>query len=241
MDKAIVVGVGPVDGLGGQLCRRFAREGLHVFAAGRTRDNLEALTRTIVSQGGQATPVECDATKLDDVTRLFAKADSVGGDLALAVYNAGNAAFGDLLDMDAAYFETVWRVGCLGGLFVGQQAARRMIPQGRGTLLFTGASASLRGRPPFGAFASAKAALRSLAQTMARDWGPKGIHVAHVVVDGAIGGEKIKSNLPQVAERLGDDGMVGLEGLAHAYWALHQQPKNAWTHEIDVRPYKETW
>jgi NAD(P)-dependent dehydrogenase (short-subunit alcohol dehydrogenase family) len=172
---------------------------------------------------------------------LFATADSTAGALELVVYNAGNAAFGDLLDMEPAYFEAVWRVTCLGGFLVGQQAGRRMVEQGSGTLIFTGASASVRGRPPFGAFASAKAALRSLAQTMARAWGPRGVHVSHVIVDGAIGGEKIKSNLPQVAERLGDDGMVGLDGLAQAYWALHRQPKNAWTFEIDVRPYKEAW
>ena len=241
MNKAIVVGVGPVEGLGGELCRRFAREGLRVFAAGRTRASLEEVARVIAAERGQATAVECDATQPADVERLFATADQTSGTLSLVVYNAGNAAFGDLLDMGPDYFEAVWRIGCLGGFLVGQQAGRRMVAQGRGTLIFTGASASLRGRPPFGAFASAKAALRSLAQTMARDWGPKGVHVAHVVIDGAIGGEKIKSNLPQVAERLGEDGMVGLEGLAHSYWALHTQPKNAWTFELDVRPYKETW
>jgi NAD(P)-dependent dehydrogenase (short-subunit alcohol dehydrogenase family) len=241
MDRAIVVGVGPVDGLGGRLCRRFAREGLHVIAAGRTEEKLAELAGVIQKEGGTAQPVLCDATKRDDVERLFAAADLRAGKLALVVYNAGNAAFGNLLDMDAEYFEAVWRIGCLGGFLVGQQAGRRMVDQGHGTLIFTGASASLRGRPPFAAFASAKAGLRSLAQTMARDWGPKGVHVAHVVVDGAIGGEKIKTGLPQVAERLGEDGMVGLEGLAHAYWALHTQPKNAWTFEIDVRPYKETW
>jgi NAD(P)-dependent dehydrogenase (short-subunit alcohol dehydrogenase family) len=241
MDKAIVVGVGPIDGLGGQLCRHFAREGLEVFAAGRTREKVEAVAEAIASEGGRATAVACDTTKPQDVERLFAAADGAGDALALVVYNAGNAAFGDLLDMDPAYFEEVWRLTCLGGFLVGQQAGKRMVERGSGTLIFTGASASVRGRPPFGAFASAKAALRSLAQTMARSWGPRGVHVAHVVIDGAIGGEKIKSNLPQVAERLGEDGMVGLQGLAESYWSLHRQPKNAWTFEIDVRPYKETW
>jgi NAD(P)-dependent dehydrogenase (short-subunit alcohol dehydrogenase family) len=143
--------------------------------------------------------------------------------------------------MKPADFEAVWRLTCFGGFLVGQQAGRKMVEQGRGSLLFTGASASVRGRPPFGPFASAKAGLRSLAQTMARAWGPRGVHVAHVVIDGAIGGEKIRKNLPQLAERLGDDGMVGLGGLADAYWNLHAQPKNAWTFELDLRPYKETW
>jgi NAD(P)-dependent dehydrogenase (short-subunit alcohol dehydrogenase family) len=241
MSKAIVVGVGPVDGLGGALCRRFAREGLHVFAAGRTKEKVDEVARAASAGGARATGVQCDTTDAADVARLFATADREPGGLDLVVYNAGNAALGDLLDMDPAYFEAVWRITCLGGLLVGQQAGRRMIEQERGTLLFTGASASVRGRPPFGAFASAKAALRSLAETMARGWGPRGVHVGHVVVDGAIGGEKIKQGLPQVAQSLGDDGMVGLDGLAHAYWSLHTQPRNAWTFEIDVRPYKEKW
>jgi NAD(P)-dependent dehydrogenase (short-subunit alcohol dehydrogenase family) len=241
MDTAVVVGVGPVEGLGAQLCLRFAREGLHVFAAGRTQGALEDVARAVRGAGGNATPVVCDATDPEQIAALFEKADAAGGALALVVYNAGNAAFGDLLQMDPEYFEAVWRIGCFGGFLTGREAGRRMVEKGRGTILFTGASASVRGRPPFGAFASSKAALRSLAQTFARDLGPRGVHVGHVIIDGAIGGEKIKSNLPQVAEALGDDGMVGLEGLAHAYWSMHVQPKNAWTFELDVRPYKEKW
>ncbi len=241
MGTAVVVGVGPLEGLGAQLCVRFAREGLQVFAIGRTKEKIEQVTVAIRGQGGRATALVCDATQPSEVARVFASVDRDGGELNLVVYNAGNAALGDLLEMEPAQFEAVWRLTCYGGFLVGQQAGRRMVAQGRGSLLFTGASASVRGRPPFGAFASAKAGLRSLAQTMARAWGPRGVHVAHVVIDGAIGGEKIKKNLPQVAERLGEDGMVGLDGLAHAYWSLHTQPKNAWTFEIDVRPYKETW
>ena len=241
MSKAIVVGVGPLEGLGGRLCRRFAKEGLCVFAAGRTQEKVDEVARAVSAEGGRAIGVACDATDALAVAGLFEAADREPGDLDVVVYNAGNAALGDLLDMDPAYFEAVWRITCLGGLLVGQQAGRRMIAQEHGTLLFTGASASVRGRPPFGAFASAKAGLRSMAETMARGWGPRGVHVAHVVIDGAIGGEKIKQGLPQVAQSLGDDGMVGLEGLAHAYWSLHRQPKNAWTFELDVRPYKEKW
>ena len=239
--KAIVVGVGPLEGLGGALCRKLAAEGLHVVVAGRTAANVEAVAKAIAKNGVSAQAVAVDTANEVEVTRLFAKADAIDGELAVVVYNAGNAAFGDLTEMEAAYFEAVWRVTCFGGFLVGREAARRMLKQGHGSILFTGASASLRGRPPFGAFASAKAGLRSLAQTMARDLGPKGIHVGHVVIDGAIGGKKIKEGLPQVAERLGDDGMVGLDGLAAAYWSLHVQPRNAWTHELDVRTYKENW
>jgi NAD(P)-dependent dehydrogenase (short-subunit alcohol dehydrogenase family) len=238
MGKAAVFGVGPVEGLGAELCLRFAREGLETFAVGRTREKVDAVAAAVRKKGGRASGMVCDVADPTAVARCF---EAIGGDLDLVAYNAGNASLGDLLEMKPAEFEAVWRLTCFGGFLVGQQAGRRMVEQGRGSLLFTGASASVRGRPPFGAFASAKAGLRSLAQTMARAWGPRGVHVAHVVIDGAIGGEKIKRNLPQLAERLGDDGMVGLEGIANAYWSLHAQPKNAWTFELDLRPYKETW
>jgi NAD(P)-dependent dehydrogenase (short-subunit alcohol dehydrogenase family) len=238
---AVVVGVGPVGGLGGALCLRFAAEGLHVLAAGRSADKLQAVVAAVEKTGGAATGVAVDTTDAAAVARLFAEADRAPGGLALAVYNAGNAAFGDPLELEPKKFEEVWRVGCFGGFLVAREAGRRMVAAGRGTLIFTGATASLKARPPFAAFASAKFALRGLAQALARDWGPKGVHVAHVVVDGAIGGEKIKQGLPQVAARLGEDGMVGLAGLADAYWALHVQPRTAWTHELDVRTYKESW
>ena len=238
---AIIVGVGPVAGLGGALCRRFAAAGLHVFASGRSPEKLAAVVAAIEKEGGRASAVPGDTTSAGDVARLFGAADETGGRLAAVVYNAGNAAFGDVLAMAQEQFESVWRVTCLGGFLAAQQAGRRMVPAGSGTLLFTGATASLKARPPFAAFASAKFALRGLAQALARDWGPKGVHVAHVVVDGAIGGEKIKQGLPQVAERLGEDGMIGLDGLAEAYFSLHAQPKTAWTHELDLRTFKETW
>lgn len=239
--KAVVVGVGPVEGLGGVLCRKLAAEGLRVFVAGRTPEKIDAVVSVIEKERGAATAVQTDTVSAADVAQLFERVDQAPGSLEVVVYNAGNAAFGGVLDMDPKEFERVWRVTCLGGFLVAQQAGRRMVDAGHGSLLFTGATASVKARPPFVAFASAKFALRGLAQALARDWGPKGVHVAHVVIDGAIGGEKIKQGLPQVAERLGDDGMVGLDGLAEAYWALHVQPKTAWTHEIDVRTYKETW
>ena len=188
--KAIVVGVGPEVGLGGALCKRLAHEGLHVFIAGRTPEKVEALVRTVRSAGGQATGVPTDTTREKDVAALFERAEAEGkGGVDLVVYNAGNAAMGPLHDMEATFFEDVWRVGCFGGFLVGREAVRRMLPSGRGTVIFTGATASVRGRPNTTAFASAKAALRSLAQSMARGYGPQGIHVAHVVVDGGIAGD----------------------------------------------------
>ena len=240
--KAVVVGVGPEAGLGAALCKRFAREGHHVFPAGRTKQQLEGVAESIVAAGGQATAVTADATSEADVLRLFDSVDAAGsGPLDVVIYNAGNNQFGSLREMNAELFERVWRVGCLGGFLVGTEAARRMLPSGNGSILFTGATASIRGRPPFGAFASAKAALRSLAQTMARDFGPEGIHVAHVVIDGGIRGDKILKRAPEYADQKGEDGMLDIDAIADTYWHLHTQHRSAWSHEVDVRPFKETW
>ena len=238
---AIVVGVGPEVGLGGALCKRLAREGLHVFVAGRTLEKVEAVADAIGRAGGKATPVAVDTTREHEVIDLFARALDDGGSLDLVVYNAGNAAMGELHDMDAAYFEAVWRVGCFGGFLVGREAVRHMQPAGRGTVIFTGATASVRGKPATTAFASAKAGLRSLAQSMARAYGPRGIHVAHVIVDGGIAGDKIIQGIPQFAQAMGEDGLVSLDGLADAYWFLHTQHRAAWTHELDLRTFKESW
>jgi len=237
---AIVVGVGPEAGLGGALCKRLAREGLHVLVAGRTPDKVETLAAAIRKAGGRATGVATDTTREQDVLDLFDRAEKEGP-LEIVVYNAGNAAMGELHDMEASYFEQVWRVGCFGGFLVGREAVRRMLPRGRGTVIFTGATASMRGKPTTTAFASAKAGLRSLAQSMARAYGPRGLHVAHVVVDGGIAGDKIIQGIPQFAQAMGEDGLVSLDGLADAYWYLHTQQRAAWTHELDIRTFKESF
>jgi NAD(P)-dependent dehydrogenase (short-subunit alcohol dehydrogenase family) len=203
---------------------------------------VEALVRTIRNAGGRVTGVPTDTTSEKDVLALFDRVRAEGeGRLDLVVYNAGNAAMGPIHDMEASFFEEVWRVGCFGGFLVGREAVRRMLPDGRGTVIFTGATASVRGRPNTTAFAAAKAGLRSLAQSMARGYGPQGIHVAHVVIDGGIAGEKIIKGIPQFAEAMGEDGLISLSGLADAYWFLYNQPKTAWTHELDLRTYKESF
>ena len=235
--KAIVIGVGPEDGLGGQLCVRFAERGHHVFVAGRTAAKVEALASSI---GDNATPVVTDATDEGQVTALFDAAEAAPGDLTLAIYNAGNNTPGRIAEMEATYFENSWRVGAFGGFLFGREAVRRM--RGRsGTLLFTGASASLRGRPNFGAFNASKGALRNLAQAMAKEYGKEGIHVGHVVVDGPIGGEKIKQGFPEFAERLGEDRMIDIGGIVDCYEFLHNQPRRAWSFEVDVRTSLENW
>ena len=240
MGSALVMGVGASRGLGAALCRRFAREGLHVFASGRSSEKLEQVAAEIRSAGGEATPVVADATDAAAVARAFDAVEALGGPPELVVYNAGNNQFRSLLDMDDAFFEELWRLCCFGGFVTGREAARRMLGEG-GTLIFTGATASLRARPPFTAFASAKAALRAVAYGMAREFGPQGLHVAHVVVDGVIGGDQVMQRFPQIVERLGEDGVLDLDAMAEAYWMLHGQQRSAWTLELDLRPYKETF
>jgi len=187
---AIVAGVGSEQGLGAALARRFAREGYRVIVSGRTEAKLAQAVRTIVEDGGTAEPFKADVTIEADVAALFDRAEAGGHEgLDLVVFNAGNNAPHDFRTMPADFFEQTWRVATLGGFLVGREAARRLAPRGRGTIIFSGATASLRGRPPFTAFASAKAGLRSLAQSMAREFGPLGIHVGHVVIDGGIDGE----------------------------------------------------
>lgn len=238
---AIVFGVGASAGLGAALCRRFAREGLHVFPAARTQERLEAIAAEIQAGGGSATPLVVDVTDSAAVADAFDRVTQQMGVPELVVYNAGNNRFSGLLDMDDAFFEDLWRLCCFGGFAVGREAARRMLPEGGGTLLFTGATASLRARPPFTAFASAKAALRAVAHGMAREFGGQGLHVGHIVIDGAIDGDALNKRFPQIREQRGEDGMLSIDAIADAYWSLHRQQRSAWTLELDLRPYCETF
>jgi NAD(P)-dependent dehydrogenase (short-subunit alcohol dehydrogenase family) len=239
---AVVVGVGAERGLGAALCRRFATEGHHVLVAGRSPDKIEQVARAIHANGGSAEPVPTDTTREEDVVRLFDRAMSPGAALDpvdLVAYNAGNNRKLDFRDLSAQLFEEFWRVGCFGGFLVGREAARRLVPLGRGTVLFTGASGSMRGKPGFAHFAAAKAGLRMIAQSMAREYGPLGIHVAHVVIDGGIDGDRLRRGRPQVIEERGEDGLLGIDAIAETYWHLYRQPRSAWAQEIDLRPYKE--
>jgi len=244
--SALVLGVGAHAGLGAALARRFAREGLHVVVAGRTAEKVEAVAAQIRQAGGRAEAIACDVTQATDVGRAFDRAEAAGP-LVLAVYNAGNNRWRPLLEMDDAFFEDVWRVGCFGGFLAGREAARRMLPppadaaKGGRSLLFTGATASVRARPPFTAFASAKAALRALAQGMAREFGPQGLHVAHVIIDGGIDGEQLNSRLPQMRQQKGAEGMLQPDAIADVYWQLHRQDPTTWSFELDLRPFKETF
>jgi len=238
--KALVIGVGAEKGLGASISARFAREGFHVFVAGRTAQSLERVAEQIRSAGGIATAVVADAIREAEVQALFDQVCAAEGSLDVAVYNVGNNTPGMVTEMGADYFEHAWRVCCFGGFLFGREAARRMLPLG-GSLLFTGASASLRGRAGFAAFNSAKAALRNLAQAMAKELGPKGLHVGHVVVDGGIDGDKLRKGRPEMVQKMGEARLIDLGGLADAYWFLHQQPPRAWTFELDMRSNVEPW
>jgi NAD(P)-dependent dehydrogenase (short-subunit alcohol dehydrogenase family) len=236
---AIVVGVGSEQGLGAAIARRFAAEGHRVVVSGRTKEKLARVVGAIVDDGGKAEAFAADATIESDVAALFDFAEGSRHIVDLVVFNAGNNVRHDFRTMPAELFEQTWRVATFGGFLVGREAARRLTPSGNGTVIFTGATASLRGKPPFTAFASAKAGLRSLAQSMAREFGPLGIHVAHVVIDGGIDGEKLNSAAPQLRIERGADGLLNIDAIAEAYWHLHRQHRSAWTHELDLRPFKE--
>jgi len=238
--SAVVFGVGAATGLGAALARRFAREGLRVYVAGRTLAKLNKVAGQIRELGGAAEARIADVTNESEVAALLDEA-SENASLDLVAYNVGNNVAAPLLDLSTEILESAWRQNALGGLIVGREAVRRMLARGQGTLLFTGATASLRARPPFTAFAAAKASLRAVAQGIAREFGPQGIHVAHVIIDGVIEGDYAMSRFPDFVKAKGEDGLLKADEIADAYWALHSQAKSAWTHELDLRPFKETF
>ena len=237
---AVILGVGPAEGLGTYLAVKAAEEGLHVIVSGRTQTSLEAVVEIISSSGGQATGIVADATDLSSANTLIKKAEAIGP-IDLAIYNAGNNFPGNFLTMEAEYFENAWRVCTLGGFLFAQAALKAMLERATGTLIFTGASASMRGKPNFAAFTAAKAGLRAMAQSLAREFQPQGIHLGHIVIDGGIMGEKVVTAYPKFAEIAGEDGLIGLTGIAEAYMYLYRQPRNAWTLELDLRTHKENF
>jgi NAD(P)-dependent dehydrogenase (short-subunit alcohol dehydrogenase family) len=235
-----IVGVGASAGLGAALCRRFAMAGLTVVVTGRTVKKIDAVVEEIKAAGGKAIAAAGDVTSEQDLLSTLETVKSLGS-LEAAIYNAGGNLWMPTLDMKTDFFVEMWRVVCLGGFIFGREVARTMAVQGRGTILFTGASASLRGKAQFTAFASAKAAVRAVSQSMAREFGPMNIHVAHIVIDGAIDGDRINRFMPQLAKQKGPDGLLNIDAIAEAYWQVHLQQRSAWTQELDLRPYNETW
>jgi NAD(P)-dependent dehydrogenase (short-subunit alcohol dehydrogenase family) len=228
-EVAIVVGVGA--GLGAALCRRFVKAGMLVAAVSRDKDRVTAIAKDAGARG-----YGCDATDEEAVIDLFAAVKRDFGEPTVVVYNAGSFLPRSVVETEVAEFERCWRIGCLGGFLVGREAARSMVARERGTILFTGATASLRGSANFVNLAVGKFGLRALAQSMARELGPKGIHVAHVIIDGQIAAEH------RAGRSRGDrppDALLHDESIAETYWQLHTQPRNAWTLEMDLRPWVE--
>jgi NAD(P)-dependent dehydrogenase (short-subunit alcohol dehydrogenase family) len=236
---ALVIGAG--DATGGAIARRFAREGYIACVTRRTADKLESLLQSIRDSGGQAHGFGSDARDESAVTELVATIEREIAPIEVAVFNIGANVRFNVTDTTERVYRKVWEMGALAGFLVGREAARAMLPRGRGTIIFTGATASLRGGAGFAAFAGAKHALRALAQSMARELGPQGIHVAHTVIDGAIDTQFIAENFPQRYALKDKDGILNPDHIAEAYWQLHNQPRSAWTHEMDLRPWMETW
>jgi NAD(P)-dependent dehydrogenase (short-subunit alcohol dehydrogenase family) len=236
---ALVFGAG--EGLGGAIARRFARGGYLAGLVRRKADALLPLREAIASQGGRAEAFGVDARNEDEVVGLFDDVERRLGPVEVVVHNIGANVRIPIRETSTRKYFKIWHMACFSGFLVGREAARRMVPRGRGTILFTGATASLRGRAGLAGFAGAKHALRALAQSMARELGPEGIHVAHVVIDGPIDMPWIRENFPKLVEERPRDGLLAPDDIAESYWQLHQQARSAWTHELDLRPWVEPW
>jgi short-subunit dehydrogenase len=241
---AVVIGVGGRAGIGGAVAHRFAREGLHVYVVGRTAVKLNEVVAAINADGGSATAIINELRDEDEIAALFTRINAEGRTLAAVIYNAAYLNMPRrFLGTPPDFVEGNWRLTCLAGIIAGQMAARQMLAQGHGTLIVTGATASLRGKPLFAAFASAKAALRAFVLTLAQEVAPQGIHVAHVVIDGAVAGDRAKTALFGLGRAAllvkGEEGTLEPDTVAESYWQLHAQARGAWTQELDLRPFKE--
>jgi NAD(P)-dependent dehydrogenase (short-subunit alcohol dehydrogenase family) len=236
---ALVVGAG--DATGGAIAKRFAREGLIACVTRRSADKLQLLVDEIKADGGEAFGFSSDARKEDEVVALIDQIERDIAPIQVMVFNIGANVPCSILEETARKYFKIWEMACFGGFLVGREVARRMVTRGSGTIIFTGATAGLRGAANFAAFAGAKHALRALAQSMARELGPQGIHVAHVVVDGAIDTEFIRENFPERYATKEQGGILNPDHIAENYWNLHAQQRDAWTHELDLRPWIEKW
>ena len=241
MDTVVILGAGAPNGVGGALARRFGREGLHIVVSGRTQAKVDESAQAVISAGGSAEGFQADVTSEKDQDALFEHVASLGRPLAAVIYNAGSNAPIPFETITAEEFETFWRIGCFGGFLSAKRAMPLLAKQASGSMLFTGASASMRGRPFFSHFASAKAGLRNLAQALAREYGPQGVHVAHIVIDGIVNGDIVQGRFNEYLESMGEDGALDPDAIAEAFWSVHAQSRSAWTHEMDLRPFKENW
>jgi NAD(P)-dependent dehydrogenase (short-subunit alcohol dehydrogenase family) len=238
--SVLIVGVGASRGLGAAIARRFARGGHPIALAGRNELKLNATARELQEAGAKVVHTVGDAASAADAGRFVAAAEGLAP-LGLAVHNAGSNEPAPFLQVSEERFTRHWREHALGGFQLAQAALPLLVAHGGGSLFFTGASASLRGKARFAPFASAKAAVRNLAQSIAREYGPQNVHVGHIVVDGGIEGDRLLARAPQLAEQRGPDGLLHPEAIAEAYWDMHHQHRSAWTLELDLRPWNEAF
>lgn len=240
-ENILLLGAGPPSGVGGAIALRFARAGYHLLVTGRTHAKLEATCAAIAAEGGSAEALICDVTSETDLDAAFAALTAREGSVASVIYNAGNNSPTSFEALTAEQFEAYWRVCCHGGFLAAKRAMPLLAGQGHGSMLFTGASASLRGRPNFAHFAAAKGALRNLVQALAREYGPKGVHVAHIIIDGVVDGDQVRSRFGAYLDQLGEDGALDPAAIADTFLMVHDQPRTAWTQELDLRPFKEAF
>jgi NAD(P)-dependent dehydrogenase (short-subunit alcohol dehydrogenase family) len=242
--SAVALLVGAGDAIGAAAARRFAAGGYSVCVARRDPEKSRSIVQEIITSGGIARAVATDVRSEEAVQALFAQVEAELGPVEVCLFNAGANVKSPLVETSARLFFKAWELACYGGFLTGREAARYMVPRGRGTILFTGATASIRGGSGFAAFAAAKFGLRAVAQSMARELAPRNIHVAHLIIDGAIDSEAIHRRLSAatgVMPDLAPDSLIQTSSVAEAYWALHNQSRDAWTHELDLRPYSERW
>ena len=237
--------IGAGDFIGAAIARKFAAEGYTVFAGRRTAEKLEKLKAEIETAGGRCVARGLDARKEEDVTAFLKEADA-HAPLEVVISNPGANVYFPLLDTSERVFFKVWEMACKAGFLTGREAARLMLARGRGSIFFTGATASLRGAAGYAAFASAKGGLRLMAQAMARELGPQNIHVAHLIIDAGVDTDFVRDRIrsakgEEAVASLAPDTLMDPASIADAYWYLHQQKRDAWTFEMDLRPYKETW
>jgi NAD(P)-dependent dehydrogenase (short-subunit alcohol dehydrogenase family) len=238
--KAILV-IGAGDATGGAIARRFACEGYIACVTRRNADKLTPLVEQIRAEGGEAHAFGSDARKEEQMVLLVETIERDIAPIEVAVFNIGANVRFSITETTARVYHKVWEMACFSGFLMGRETAKVMLPRGRGTIIFTGATASMRGRDGFAAFAGAKHALRALAQSMARELWPKNIHVAHTVIDGSIDTEWIRTNFPESYAKKDRQGILNPDSIAETYWQIHVQPRDAWSHETELRPWMETW
>ncbi|MGF0242701.1 SDR family oxidoreductase [Rhodococcus sp. IEGM1300] len=240
-NKKVVLVVGAGDATGGAIAKRFAQEGFVACVTRRSLDKLQPLVDAITASGGEAHGFACDARKEEDVVALVEQIESQIGPIDAFVFNIGANVPCSILEETARKYFKIWEMACFSGFLNAREVAKRMATRQRGTILFTGATAGMRGAAGFAAFAGAKHGIRALAQSMARELGPMNIHVAHIIVDGAIDTDFIRDNFPEKYATKDQDGILNPEHIAENYWYLHSQPRDAWTFELDLRPWNERW